>query len=64
MKNCKKCGDVLKIRNEMFHYGIRSFTGLVCQGCKALWDNPDDSFFDYLKTMEIPQGEQIEDFIG
>jgi hypothetical protein len=31
---------------QFFMRGIGSFGGLVCEACKALWDDPDDSFLD------------------
>lgn len=41
---CKKCGDTMERRPNMFHWRDRFFHGLVCVPCNALWDDPTDSF--------------------
>ena len=48
MSDCKKCGIPLVVKPGMFHWRGRFFSGLVCEPCNALWDNPDDSFHAYV----------------
>ncbi len=41
---CPRCGERRVVREGMFYYRGTTFSGLVCEKCNALWDNPDDSF--------------------
>ncbi len=41
---CPKCGERRVVREGMFHWRGTTFSGLVCEKCNALWNNPDDSF--------------------
>ncbi len=41
---CPKCGERRVVRENMFRWRGTSFSGLVCEACNGLWDNPDDSF--------------------
>ena len=45
VSKCPKCHDPLVVRQSMFNFRGKSYSGLVCQRCNALWDNPDDSFY-------------------
>jgi hypothetical protein len=46
---CPKCSTPLVVRPSMFCWRGRYFSGLVCEKCNALWDNPEDSFMDHVK---------------
>lgn len=45
---CPKCGERCVVRQGMFYFRGAHFSGLVCEKCNALWDNPDDSFEAYV----------------
>ena len=49
---CKKCTGKLVVKENMFYWRGRYFTGLVCETCNALWDNPEDSFEDYVRETD------------
>lgn len=44
MKTHKKCGNNFVIKPNMFFWHDQYFSGLVCEHCNALFDNPEDSF--------------------
>lgn len=48
MTNCPKCNQELTREPGMFHWRGRDFYGLVCRACKSLWDDPTDSFEEYV----------------
>jgi len=44
---CPKCGVLLVVKPGMFalrEHGM--FSGLVCEPCGALWDDPENSFLE------------------
>lgn len=42
---CPKCKGQLSVKpNQFFLSGIGTFSGLVCEACKALWNDPEDDF--------------------
>lgn len=49
-QRCKTCDSKLVVKENMFFYRGRFFTGLVCEPCNALYDNPEDSFWEYVKA--------------
>lgn len=49
---CPKCGEKLIVLERMFYWRGTYFTGLVCESCNALWDNPEDSFLDHVKNTQ------------
>ncbi len=46
---CPKCKTKMIIREGMFNWRGNTFSGLVCEKCNALYNNPKDSFETYLK---------------
>ena len=50
MTNCPKCGGALVATPGTFYWRGQSFAGLVCEPCRALYDNPDDSFFEHVRN--------------
>lgn len=52
MKECPKCNKEMKVQQGMFHYRGTSMSGLVCVYCNALYDNPEDSFKEYLNNLK------------
>lgn len=61
---CPKCGGRRVCREGMFHFRGATFSGLVCEACNALWDNPDDSFEAHVVkvTKAAPQaGDAAKD---
>jgi len=42
-----KCGNKMEIKQNMFALRSMWFSGLVCEHCNALFDNPDDSFLKF-----------------
>jgi len=55
MDKCQ-CGEELKVKDSMFYWRGVSFSGLVCEKCNSLFDNPEDSFMQYVEEnkMKIP----------
>jgi len=51
-QRCKTCNTKLVVKERMFHWRGKDFSGLVCEPCNALYDNPEDSFEDYVKTFD------------
>ena len=47
-KFCTHCYSELVVKEKMFFWRGRYFTGLVCENCKTFWDNPEDSFEKYV----------------
>jgi len=46
-KQCPKCNDTLVVKEGMFGSRLTGLmSGLVCEKCNALYDNPDDSFIE------------------
>ena len=45
---CKACSAQLFRVAKMFHWRGRDFHGLVCATCKALYDDPTDSFAQHV----------------
>lgn len=45
---CPKCGKEMELRDRMFHWRGKFFTGYVCVVCNALYDNPEDSFIKHV----------------
>lgn len=44
---CPKCGKTLVVKPNMFALrGLGFFSGLVCETCKALWNDPEDNFYE------------------
>lgn len=37
-KICEKCKNSLIEKENMFYWRGKYFNGLVCEGCKSLWD--------------------------
>lgn len=48
--HCKKCKKPTEVRKGMFHWRGKSFSGLVCEDCNALYDNPEDSFNKHVQN--------------
>jgi len=61
MQTCSKCKKELVVKDAMFFWRGHYFTGLVCEECKALYDNPDDSFLAHVK--KTAEAEVVEDAI-
>lgn len=54
MTDCPKCKLPLARRPAQFYWRGRTFSGLVCFACNALWDDPTDSFEAYVaRTSQI-----------
>lgn len=41
---CPVCQRPVVVRQRMFAWRGELFSGLTCEVCHALWDNPADSF--------------------
>lgn len=41
---CPNCRIEMIVKLDVFYYKGRFFSGLVCEKCNALYDNPKDSF--------------------
>lgn len=52
---CPKCRAPLERRERMFHWRGRSFRGLVCGPCNALWEDPTDSFLEGVKAAALEE---------
>jgi hypothetical protein len=52
--DCPKCTKPLVPTPGTMYWRGRYFAGLVCKDCNGLWDNPDDSMFDYAATNPQP----------
>jgi DNA-directed RNA polymerase subunit M/transcription elongation factor TFIIS len=50
--NCPKCNNKMIVKDAMFFWRGKYLSGLVCETCNALYDNPNDSFMDYVKNCE------------
>ena len=46
---CPRCENPLESSDNMYYWRGRRFKGLVCKKCKALYDDPSDSFQDYVE---------------
>lgn len=49
-EKCPKCARPLVVMQGMFFWRGKSFSGLVCKPCNALWDNPSDSFEKHVRS--------------
>lgn len=47
---CPKCGNEMILKDNMFHWRGKWMSGLVCEKCNALYDNPKESFMEYAKN--------------
>lgn len=52
---CPKCGEPMERRPAMFYWRGTYFHGLV--HCNALWDDPSDSFEEYVYSGKAPDRE-------
>ena len=43
-----ECGSKLIIKEGMFHWRGKCFSGLFCEQCNALFNNPADSFESHI----------------
>lgn len=44
----EKCGNKMIVKEKCFHWRGIYFSGLVCENCNALYNNPADSFMDHV----------------
>ena len=49
--NCNKCKEPCNLKNNMFYFRGRYFTGWVCKPCNALYQNKEDSMFEYAELF-------------
>jgi len=49
---------MLEVREKMFYWRGRWFTGLVDPETNALFDNPDDSFMNYVRKNSVPRRQE------
>ena len=42
------CCEELVSKDNMFYFRGKYMAGLVCKKCNALYDNPDNSFLEYV----------------
>lgn len=57
---CPKCGKTLVVRPNMFFLtGIGMFSGLVCEICNSLWNDPGDDFL-----AAAAKRDQLRDEVG
>jgi len=61
MKAKPTCGHAIVVKPSMFHYRGRSFSGLVCETCNSLWDNPEDSFWGYVEACARAEAERAKE---
>jgi len=54
---CPKCNQPAIVKEAMFHWRGKNFSGLVCETCNTLWDNPDDSFKDAVEQSALQDAE-------
>lgn len=47
-----KCGQICKLKEKMFYWRGKNFNGYVCIACNALWENKEDSMFEYIKNTK------------
>ena len=59
---CTKCDGPLVVEQQKFHWRGKWFSGLVCKPCKALWDDPNDSFHGYVAKHAGPHGATPDNF--
>jgi len=52
---CPKCGKQMERRAAQFFWRGTYFNGLVC--CNSLWDDPTDSFEEYVFSGKAPARE-------
>lgn len=48
----------LEVRRNMFYWRGKWFSGLVDPDTNALYDNPDDSFLEYVRSTANPNQDQ------
>jgi hypothetical protein len=53
---CPHCSTPITLQQGMFAWKGKTFSGLVCTTCNALWDNPEDSFLQ--TAMKNPMGAE------
>lgn len=60
--HCPRCKSVLIPTPGTFAWGGKFFAGLVCEPCNSLFDNPEDSMFEFARTNYVPRidGELID----
>lgn len=44
----KECGNKMIVKEKCFYWRGIYFSGLVCEKCNALYNNPADSFMDHV----------------
>ena len=47
---CPKCQSEMILKENMFFWREKYLSGLVCEKCNALYDNPKESFIEYVKN--------------
>jgi len=48
---CPRCKTPMVSRDKSFYWRGRHFKGLVCDTCKSLYDDPTDSFLEYVRSQ-------------
>lgn len=51
MKHKCKCGKEFVLKENMFYWRGKYFTGYVCEECNALYENKEDSMFDHIRNQ-------------
>lgn len=49
---CPKCQSEMILKENMFFWRGKYLSGLVCEKCNALYDNPKESFIEYVKNRQ------------
>jgi hypothetical protein len=50
MKKC--CDDKLVVKQNMFFWKGKYFSGLVCEEHNSLFENPEDSLMDHIRNLK------------
>lgn len=52
-----KCGNKCILKENMFHWRGKNFTGYLCEECNAFWENKEDSMFSHIKDANCVEDE-------
>jgi hypothetical protein len=50
MKKC--CDNKLVVKQNMFFWKGKYFSGLVCEEHNSLFENPEDSLMDHIRNLK------------
>jgi len=59
-RRCPKCGGPVRLKPNMFHtHDVGYMSGLVCEPCNALWDDPDKSFLEAVAAVRKQETSEM-----